>query len=194
MCSVVLKKGDMVKLINCDEANNHEAEVWVVDFMTQVLDHYRIENVKTGFRDTFSKSYLQKLNVYRVRGIKYINYTNKMSNSKAGDIVCFYESGSKCNIGYGIIDFVIPMKVINSEKKESIRELFLGDDHSAYISYALNTMNITFPWVPYAEEVYNVMLHKEARYYDHCIKNGCWYKEPHNVGNYAVGIKNIVKY
>lgn len=56
-----LKKGDVVEIVNCVEAGYHVGEKWKVDFLTQLKESYRIESLKTGFRDTYNKKHLRKV-------------------------------------------------------------------------------------------------------------------------------------
>lgn len=55
----MLKKGDIVEIVNCAEANMYKDELWFVDFETQTKGHYRIQNLKSGIRNSYGKEYLK---------------------------------------------------------------------------------------------------------------------------------------
>lgn len=55
----MLKKGDIVEIVNCAEANTYKDELWLVDFETQKKGCYRIQSLKTGFRDSYDEEYLK---------------------------------------------------------------------------------------------------------------------------------------
>lgn len=56
----MLNHGDYVEVIN------NIGEYWYVDYETQMKGHYRIENIITGYRDSYDEELLQKVDIETV--------------------------------------------------------------------------------------------------------------------------------